>query len=80
MEEEQNPRSEPQVLTEAEWFQKGVLQKAEIDPLYVIKEKRSNFKRYSYLLGAQCRNRVDNKPQVVFANAAHKAELTIQTL
>ncbi|MEM7103277.1 MAG: hypothetical protein AAF502_09120 [Bacteroidota bacterium] len=39
-----------------------------------------NNKRYSYLIGALIKNKIEDKPAIVFANAGHKAELVIDIL
>jgi hypothetical protein len=39
-----------------------------------------NFKRYSYLLGVMIKNRLAKQPAINFANAGHKAQLTIDIL
>jgi hypothetical protein len=50
------------------------------EQLYGNRDKMFNFKRYSYLLGVLIKNKLENKPAINFANAEHKAELTIKIL
>lgn len=50
------------------------------EQLYGDRSKMFNFKRYSYLLGVLIKNKLENKPAINFANAGHKAELSIKIL
>jgi len=37
-----------------------------------------NIKQYSFLIGVALKNKIDDRPMIVFANASHKAEMSIQ--
>ncbi|WP_420571393.1 hypothetical protein [Kordia sp.] len=50
------------------------------EELYGDRSFLFNFKRYSYLLGVVIKNKMEHIPAINFANASHKAELSIKIL